>query len=259
MNSSLAFIATPLLPHHSTLRCRTNSVTRQLIPQCVSTPPSSSLQGGQPSLQLLSTIRSFGKERTGQDSVIVDEIADLEGIESVPDCTTDQRILGCWRNAHTSKNPNASPIQRAFLSASSAAPQIEQYIFGPQLSMTSLPATDLVTRIDMRSSLGAVLNVHALITSVDGCMLHVTVKQGWFSFERLPQWFGGARLSRPLRVPYFVPFRMLGKKANGWQKITYLDDHVRITRGNLGSCFVLTKIPEQDRIPFFDDMRQICR
>lgn len=51
----------------------------------------------------------------------------------------------------------------------------------------------------------------------------------------------------PFKIPYPVPFRLLGDEAKGFVDVTYLgtanDDGVtlRLSRGNKGTLFVLTK------------------
>ena len=48
-----------------------------------------------------------------------------------------------------------------------------------------------------------------------------------------------------LRMPYPVPFDLLEKarpgQTKGWFATTYLDETLRISRGNKGSVFVLTR------------------
>jgi hypothetical protein len=45
----------------------------------------------------------------------------------------------------------------------------------------------------------------------------------------------------PLRVPYPVPFRLLGDEARGWLDTTYLSPRVRVSRGNKGTTFVFRR------------------
>ena len=45
----------------------------------------------------------------------------------------------------------------------------------------------------------------------------------------------------PFRLPYPVPFRLLGDEVKGWIDTTYLSPSVRISRGNKGTIFVLQK------------------
>ena len=45
----------------------------------------------------------------------------------------------------------------------------------------------------------------------------------------------------PVRLPYPVPFRILGDEAKGWLDTTYLGENVRISKGNKGTTFVLVR------------------
>jgi hypothetical protein len=45
----------------------------------------------------------------------------------------------------------------------------------------------------------------------------------------------------PLRLPYPVPFKLLGDEAKGWLDTTYLGRDVRISKGNKGTTFVLVR------------------
>lgn len=48
-------------------------------------------------------------------------------------------------------------------------------------------------------------------------------------------------LPEPIRVPYPVPFRLLGDEAKGWLDTTYLGKDVRVSRGNKGTTFILVR------------------
>jgi hypothetical protein len=168
---------------------------------------------------------------------------------------SDPRINGCWRLRFTSKskfdisNPlgsrvdgtkpgleglfgssaateaSSSPIQRAVTSSSykqdsgvriyqnieleSPDPRVDQLVFigdssEPFLRLSASAAKALPKRLDFTFDL-AYFNV-----------------------------FG-------VRVPYPVPFRLLGKEAMGWLDTDYLSDNVRITQGNKGTTFVLIR------------------
>jgi hypothetical protein len=47
----------------------------------------------------------------------------------------------------------------------------------------------------------------------------------------------------PFKVPYPVPFKLLGDEAKGWLDTTYLSPTgaLRISKGNKGTTFVLQK------------------
>ena len=49
-------------------------------------------------------------------------------------------------------------------------------------------------------------------------------------------------LRRGLRVPYPVPFRLLGKEAQGFLDTEYLGESVRVSVGNKGTTFILERM-----------------
>jgi hypothetical protein len=51
--------------------------------------------------------------------------------------------------------------------------------------------------------------------------------------------------TRPARVPYPVPFSLLGDEAKGWLETSYLGKDVRISRGNKGTTFILVREAEE--------------
>lgn len=59
-------------------------------------------------------------------------------------------------------------------------------------------------------------------------------------------------------MPYPVPFRLLGKKACGWQDITFLNGQCRVTRGNKGTVFVLQRVPMNQALPVTEDLKKAC-
>lgn len=213
-----------------------------------------------------------GGERTGRDSELTPLISQLEELVTRPDCRSDTRILGVWRNSHTSRTATASPIQRTIVRLGGIAPKIEQLVVGNHAAIPSswdsndttvrtnemLPPRHVVTRVDLRMAIGAILNVKAIVTSVTGSRINVRFDKAWFAFTQFPAWLGGKAFPGPFRIPYPVPFQLLGKKACGWLDISYLDDDIRITRGNRGSCFVLTRLSSNDQLPITDDVRAAC-
>ena len=50
---------------------------------------------------------------------------------------------------------------------------------------------------------------------------------------------------KPARVPYPVPFALLGDEAKGWLDTSYLGKDVRVSRGNKGTTFVLVREAEE--------------
>jgi hypothetical protein len=51
--------------------------------------------------------------------------------------------------------------------------------------------------------------------------------------------------TRPARVPYPVPFSLLGDEVKGWLETSYLGKDVRISRGNKGTTFILVREAEE--------------
>jgi len=51
--------------------------------------------------------------------------------------------------------------------------------------------------------------------------------------------------TRPARVPYPVPFALLGDEAKGWLDTTYLGEDVRVSKGNKGTTFVFVREREE--------------
>merc|ERR1719343_1401875 len=49
-----------------------------------------------------------------------------------------------------------------------------------------------------------------------------------------------------IRLPYPVPFKLLGENAKGWLQTEYITPKLRLSRGNKGSLFVLVPEPEPD-------------
>ena len=44
-----------------------------------------------------------------------------------------------------------------------------------------------------------------------------------------------------LRIPYPVPFRLLGDEASGYLDTRYVSDTLRVSRGNKGTTFILRR------------------
>ena len=46
---------------------------------------------------------------------------------------------------------------------------------------------------------------------------------------------------RGVRVPYPVPFRLLGDEAKGYLDTSYVSERLRISRGNKGTTFIFAR------------------
>uniref|UniRef100_K7LM59 Plastid lipid-associated protein/fibrillin conserved domain-containing protein n=1 Tax=Glycine max TaxID=3847 RepID=K7LM59_SOYBN len=79
------------------------------------------------------------------------------------------------------------------------------------------------------------LKVEAAASIEDGKRILFRFDRAAFSFKFLP-----------FKVPYPVPFRLLGDEAKGWLDTTYLSSsgNLHISKGNKGTTFVLQKQTE---------------
>ncbi|KAL6611285.1 hypothetical protein ACP70R_039213 [Stipagrostis hirtigluma subsp. patula] len=165
----------------------------------------------------------------------------LEALGGVPDPTSSSLIEGSWQLIFTTRPGTASPIQRTFVGVDSFKIFQEVYL------RTNDPRVINVVRFS--ESVGD-LKVEMLITealyflkeSQLGRKAEATIEDGkriLFRFDRATFTFKFL----PFKVPYPVPFRLLGDEAKGWLDTTYLSHagNIRISRGNKGTTFVLQK------------------
>ncbi|XP_020584058.1 probable plastid-lipid-associated protein 12, chloroplastic isoform X3 [Phalaenopsis equestris] len=82
---------------------------------------------------------------------------------------------------------------------------------------------------------GTASPIQAAASVKDGKRILFQFDRAAFSFKILP-----------CKIPYPVPFRLLGDEAKGWLDTTYLSTSgiIRISRGSKGTTFVLQKKPE---------------
>lgn len=225
-------------------------------PRCAQIPPSAAARGdAAATAATLRALVSSSASRNTRDEEVAPLIDALERVSTSADTTTthDPNLLGVWRNSYTTRSATASVIQRTVVRYQSLAPHIEQVVLDDPAAPGS-PA-HIVTRVDLRPFLGAILNLRARVTDTTPRRLYVRFEQSWFMFDRLPVWLGARRLPVPFALPYPVPFRLLGAKACGWLDTTFLQRDLRIARGNRGSTFVLTRVDPIDELPRLDDLR----
>ncbi|CAN6205323.1 unnamed protein product [Urochloa humidicola] len=154
----------------------------------------------------------------------------LEALGGVPDPTSSSLIEGSWQLIFTTRPGTASPIQRTFVGVDSFRIFQEVYL------QTDDPRVINVVRFS--ESVGD-LKVEAEATIEDGKRILFRFDRAAFTFKFLP-----------FKVPYPVPFRLLGDEAKGWLDTTYLSHagNIRISRGNKGTTFVLQKSADARQI-----------
>ncbi|KAB1227938.1 putative plastid-lipid-associated protein 12, chloroplastic [Morella rubra] len=150
----------------------------------------------------------------------------LEGLGGVPDPTNSSLIEGQWQLIFTTRPQTASPIQRTFVGVDVFRVFQEVYL------RTNDPRVSNIIRFS--DSIGE-LKVEAAASVKDGKRILFRFDQAAFTFKFLP-----------FKVPYPVPFKLLGDEAKGWLDTTYLSHSgdLRISRGNKGTTFVLQKKTE---------------
>ncbi|WJX21757.1 putative plastid-lipid-associated protein 12, chloroplastic [Trifolium repens] len=144
----------------------------------------------------------------------------------VPDPTNSSLIEGRWQLIFTTRPGTASPIQRTFVGVDFFSVFQEVYL------RTNDPRVSNI--VSFSDAIGE-LKVEAAASIGDGKRILFRFDRAAFSFKFLP-----------FKVPYPVPFKLLGDEAKGWLDTTYLSHsgNLRISRGNKGTTFVQQKQTE---------------
>lgn len=131
-----------------------------------------------------------------------------------------------------------SPVQSLVVGNQRSVKGISQVLHLPeQIGKTG---GTVETIVEFSSLIRGTLCLKAVVESLDGDKrIRFRFDGGWFRFTYLPVL---KELGRPVELPYPVPFRLLGKKAQAWLDTVYMDEDLRISIGNRGSVFLL--VPE---------------
>ncbi|KAL5707624.1 putative plastid-lipid-associated protein 12 [Ranunculus cassubicifolius] len=150
----------------------------------------------------------------------------LEAQQGVSDPTSSSLIEGRWQLIFTTRPGTASPIQRTLVGVDFFSVFQEIYLGKEDPRVSNI--------VKFSEAIGE-LKVEAAASIKDGKRILFRFDKAAFSFKFLP-----------FKVPYPVPFRLLGDEAKGWLDTTYLSDsgNIRISRGNKGTTFVLQKQTE---------------
>lgn len=128
--------------------------------------------------------------------------------------TSSSLIEGRWQLVFTTRPGTASIIQRTFVGVDFFS------VFQEIFLRTNDPRVSNIVKFS--DAIGE-LKVEAAASVKDGKRILFQFDTAAFSFKFLP-----------FKVPYPVPFRLLGDEAKGWLDTTYLSPsgNLRISRGN---------------------------
>mmetsp|Transcript_2007 Transcript_2007/g.6030 ORF Transcript_2007/g.6030 Transcript_2007/m.6030 type:complete len:216 (-) Transcript_2007:2080-2727(-) len=199
---------------------------RQRLARCSALRDSASVE----LLQSASSVANLGK---GIDDAtkkrlleMVDELERRD--DAVP--TNLESLSALWQLMFTTRTNQASAIQRFVTGTGN---DVFQRV---ELSGEGKGRFSNIVKFSKLPVKGY-LSVQARIVSVEASQrLKIQFDNAFFKFGSV-------------RIPYPVPFRLLGKKAQGWLDITYLDDQLRISRGNRGTTFVLKRVEDESDDP----------
>nr|GMD13094.1 probable plastid-lipid-associated protein 12, chloroplastic isoform X2 [Ipomoea batatas] len=166
-------------------------------------------------IEALIGIQGRGRSASPQQLQEVEKaVRILEDLEGISNPTSSSLIEGRWQLMFTTRPGTASPIQRTFVGVDSFSVFQEVYL------QTDDPRVSNIVRF---SDVIGELKVEAAASVKDGERILFQFDKAAFSFKFLP-----------FKVPYPVPFRLLGDEAKGWLDTTYLSQtgNLRISRGN---------------------------
>ncbi|CAI8601681.1 unnamed protein product [Vicia faba] len=203
-----------------------SSTSRSFVFRCSQVQQLSITQESENSLmEALVGIQGRGRSSSSpnQLNAIDRAIQVLESLGGVSDPTNSSLIEGRWQLIFTTRPGTASPIQRTFVGVDFFSVFQEVYL------RTNDPRVCNI--VSFSDAIGE-LKVEAAASIKDGKRILFRFDRAAFSFKFLP-----------FKVPYPVPFKLLGDEAKGWLDTTYLSHsgNLRISRGNKGTTFVLQK------------------
>jgi len=156
---------------------------------------------------------------------VAEAVSALEATEGVVDPTGSPLIEGRWQLMYTTRPGTASPIQRTFVG-------VDAFTVFQEIVLNGTEDPRVSNIVQFSKDIGE-LKVEAAASVNSGNRILFRFDKAAFSLKFLP-----------FKVPYPVPFKLLGDEAKGWLDTTYLSPkgNIRISKGNKGTTFVLQKV-----------------
>lgn len=202
----------------------------------------------------LASVKGRGKEGLSASQLSAIELAveELEREQGIQDPTASGKLDGRWKLLYTTRPGTASPIQRTFIGVDSFTVYQDidlsrtgrgrvnnVVVFGKggsigQLKVEAEANTDNNPLPGFKPRRGAGLALFGKSSSEPPTKKNLRID---FQFDRAAFDFK----KFPIKIPYPVPFKLLGDETKGWIDITYLssDGKFRLSRGNKGTLFIL--------------------
>ncbi|KAL5140386.1 putative plastid-lipid-associated protein 12, chloroplastic [Glycine soja] len=194
------YILFPGMPRfHSSIPCSPRPLKDRFVVRCSKVEQISFTESENSLIEALLGIQGRGRSSSPQQLNAVERAVQvLERLGGVPDPTNSNLIEGRWQLIFTTRPGTASPIQ--FLEFDI----ISLYIY---FVISVLPSIENLAAASIE----------------DGKRILFRFDRAAFSFKFLP-----------FKVPYPVPFRLLGDEAKGWLDTTYLSSsgNLHISKGN---------------------------
>ena len=150
----------------------------------------------------------------------------------------------------SSSNASSSPIQRSVTSLEAFTIQQAIRLFDPATGAPRCSnSVENDARVDQVVQFGngnyLRLSAKASVCAKKKNRIEFKFDLAYFELATGPFGVKLPGYPKPARVPYPVPFALLGDEAKGWLDTSYLGKDVRVSRGNKGTTFVLVREAEE--------------
>jgi len=223
--------------------------------QCCAATGVSGAVSKTPEDELVALLGSYDGKDPAAEGRILSLVQELCASQlSSVDVVGDPRINGIWRLRFTSKskfdirNPLGSRVD-------GSKPGLEALFAGGSAAPSSSPIQRAVTTLAYDPAGAVRIYQNIALTGSDPRVDQLVYVGG--GSDPLLRLSASARPQPPkrldftfdlayflvlsIRIPYPVPFRLLGREAQGYLDTEYLSNGLRITRGNKGTTFVLVR------------------